>query len=543
MTQIDIEDTIKQVKAVRSWSGVLVVTVVMKPDKFSCPNDCHMCPAEPGQPRSYLSTEPAVARANRHEFDAVEQFNSRMKTLHNNGHTLDKIEIIVLGGTFSSYPRSYQEEFIRDLFYAANTFNSEYDRPSLGIQEEKRLNEIAEKKIIGISLETRPDSITPYELRRFRKLGCTRIQIGIQHTDNIILEKINRGHTIEQSVKAIRFIKEAGFKLDVHIMPDLPGATPDGDKVMIKNILTGEEFKPDYLKLYPCLDVEFTEIRKWKEEGKWKPYSEENKGQILLDVCLVAKEHSTEYIRFNRIQRDFPEEKPDVIGYSSLYIRNNFRQMLQNYAKQNGIECKCIRCREVKKNDVIYPTLHKQEYIASGGREMYISMDSSNNRILYGFIRLRLQNNSIFKELNGIALIRELHVYGFLQTTSIQKSNKSKVQHRGFGKLLVKKAEIEAYRNGFSQVAVISGVGVRNYYRNLGYTLMFDTEYMYKSLTIQNIISNYISVIIFYIKIKLLIIYDKFFYKKTNRYTSNKSKKSNRKKEKLNKKKNIKCSN
>ena len=534
----DIEDTVKQVKAVRSWSGVLVVTVVMRPDKFSCPNDCHMCPAEPGQPRSYLSTEPAVSRANRHKFDAVRQFNGRMNMLHNNGHALDKIEIIVLGGTFSSYPRSYQEEFIRDIFYAANTFNCEYDRPRLCIQDEKTINESAEKKIIGISLETRPDSITQYELRRFRKLGCTRIQIGVQHIDNLILEKINRGHTIEQSVKAIRLIKEAGFKLDVHIMPDLPGATPEGDKIMIKSILTDGLFKPDYLKLYPCLDVDFTEIRKWKEEGKWKPYAEENEGQTLLDVCLVAKEYSTEYIRFNRIQRDFPEEKTDIVGYSSLYIRNNFRQMLQNYATKHGIKCKCIRCREVKKNKVVDPTLHQQEYDSSGGKEIYISMDSYDRKLLYGFIRLRLQNSSIFKELNGFALIRELHVYGFLQTTNLKKSKQSQVQHRGFGKLLVRKAENEAYSQGYSRIAIISGVGVRNYYRKLGYTLEFDTEYMCKSLTFQTVLLNYIVLLMFYIKIKLLIIYDtlkKFFHKKTYECATYKDTKSKRKKEKKHK--------
>lgn len=532
MKEIDIEDTIKQIKAVRSWSGVLVVTVVMKPDKFSCPNDCHMCPSEPGQPRSYLSTEPAVARANRHEFDAVRQFNSRMTTLHNNGHTLDKIEIIVLGGTFSSYPRVYQEEFIRDIFYAANTFNSEYERPQFDLQEEKQMNESADKKIIGISLETRPDSITQYELRRFRKLGCTRIQIGVQHTDNDILKTINRGHTIEQSIKAIRLIKEAGFKLDIHIMPDLPGATPDGDKKMIKSILTEKEFKPDYLKLYPCLDVEFTEIRKWKQEGKWKPYAEENLGETLLDVCLVAKKYSTEYIRYNRIQRDFPEEKPDIVGYSSLYIRNNFRQMLQNYAKKNGIECKCIRCREVKKNKVVYPTIHKQIYSASEGEEIYISMDSNDRKLLYGFIRLRLQKSSVFKELKNIALIRELHVYGFLQTTSKQKSNKSQVQHRGFGKLLVKKAEIEAYLHGFATVAIISGVGVRNYYRKLGYALEFDTEYMCKTLTIKNIILNYCEIFLFYMKIKLLLLYDTIFHKKTYKCSTQKNCKSKKKKNK-----------
>lgn len=497
----DIEDVVKQVKAVRSWSGVLVVTIVTRPDKFSCPNNCHMCPAEPGQPRSYLSSEPAVARANRHDFDAIKQFNARMTMLHDNGHTLDKIEIIVLGGTFSSYPKDYQKEFISDLFYAANTFTDTVKRPKLSLQDEKEINETANKKIIGISLETRPDHINKYELRRFREYGCTRIQIGVQHTDNEILKIINRGHTIEQSIKAIRLIKEAGFKLDVHIMPDLPGTTMENDKEMIQKILNNEEYQPDYLKLYPCLDVEFTEIRKWKEEGKWKPYAEEN-ATNLLDVCLEAKIHSKEYIRYNRIQRDFPEEKPDVLGYSSKHIRGNFRQMLQLYAKKKGYICKCIRCREVKKNKITRPILNSQEYNASGGKEIFISVDSKNHEHIYGFIRLRLNNNTpVFKELENIALVRELHVYGFIQSTSkTDKSKKAQVQHRGFGKMLLAKAEMTAYLNGYNQIAVISGVGVREYYRKYGYHLKFNSEYMCKTLNVKTFVVNVFYFIIFYFK-------------------------------------------
>ena len=501
----DIEDTVKQIKPVRSWSGVLVVTIVTRPDNFSCPNDCHMCPNEPGQPRSYLSSEPAVARANRHNFDAIEQFNGRMIMLHNNGHVLDKIEIIVLGGTFSSYPKDYQVEFIRDIFYASNTFTSnEPKRKKLSLSEEKTLNETADKKIVGISLETRPDLINKYELRRFRNYGCTRIQIGVQHTDNEILKKINRGHTIEQSINAIKLIKEAGFKLDVHIMPDLPGATMEKDKKMIKSILKNEEFKPDYLKLYPCLDVDFTEIRKWKQEGKWKPYSEENKTN-LLEVCLEVKIHSQEYIRYNRIQRDFPEEKSNVLGYSSNNIRSNFRQMLQNYAKENGYKCRCIRCREVKRNKLTKPIINTQEYNASGGKEIFISVDSKNHEHIYGFIRLRLNNSKscVFKELEDIALIRELHVYGFLQSTSKQNTSKlSQIQHKGFGKILLIKSEITAYRYGYKQIAVISGVGVRNYYRKCGYKLKFKSEYMYKNLTLYNFIMNILTLLLNSINIR-----------------------------------------
>lgn len=494
---IDIEDSVKQIKAVRSWSGVLVVTIVTRPDKFSCPNDCHMCPNEPGQPRSYLSSEPAVARANRHKFDAIEQFNARLTMLHKNGHTLDKIEIIVLGGTFSSYSKAYQKEFIRDIFYAANVFDNEIKRDPLDLQDEKELNETSTKKIIGISLETRPDLINKYELRRFRSYGCTRIQIGVQHTDNDILKIINRGHTIEQSINAIRLIKETGFKIDIHIMPDLPGTTVEKDKEMMVKILNNEEFVPDYLKIYPCLDVEFTEIRKWKESGKWKPYSEENKGEKLLEVCLEAKKHSKEYIRYNRIQRDFPEEKPDVLGYSSKNIRSNFRQILQIYAKKHGVYCKCIRCREVKKNKIKSPTLNIQTYKSSNGIENFISVDSKDKRNIYGFIRLRFNNDCLFKELETYALIRELHVYGFIQTTLNKKSSKAQVQHRGFGKLLLAKAEQKSYLAGYKNIAVISGVGVRNYYRKHGYELKFTSEYMCKKLTFINFIKNTCIILMF----------------------------------------------
>ena len=257
-------------KPVRSWSGVLVITVVMRPDKFSCPHNCYYCPAEPGQPRSYLSNEPAVARANEVNFDAVSQMYSRLCTLRQNGHKIDKLEIIVLGGTFSAYPRDYQYEFIRDLFFAANTFNVHLNleeniekaitKTKYNLFDEQRGNENAYHKVIGISLETRPDHINKYEIMRLRNYGCTRVQLGVQHTDNAILDFVNRGHHVEQSVKAIHMLRTNGFKIDIHIMPDLPGSNPEKDKIMIKKILESPDFIPDYLKIYPCLDVDFIEV-------------------------------------------------------------------------------------------------------------------------------------------------------------------------------------------------------------------------------------------------------------------------------------------
>ena len=504
----------------RSWSGVLVVTLVMRPDKFSCPFNCHYCPNEPGQPRSYLSSEPAVARANQNDFDPVKQFNCRLDMLRKNGHTLNKIEIIVLGGTFSSYPRTYQEEFCRDIFYAANTFESE-SREKMSILDEQNVNETTNVRIIGISLETRPDLITHYELMRFRKLGCTRIQIGVQHTDNFILEKLNRGHTVEQSIKAIKLMKNYGFKVDVHIMPDLPYSDPEADKVMFHHILDTSNFKPDYLKIYPCLDVDFTEIRNWKQDGRWKPYSEEGNGEKLYEVCKYAKSISKYYIRFNRIQRDFPEEKPGLLGYQSNNIRCNFRQLLQNQCKKEGIVCKCIRCCEVKhraftKNHWYYI----DKYDASEGTEYFISCTSYDRSILYGFVRLRIGSETFQKS----ALIRELHVYGSISDVK-EKADGHSTQHKGVGKNLMAIAELIAYRNKFYNILVISGVGVREYYKKLGYTNNFKGYYMKKRIKLSwqmlRVVWLFMKLIFYWTLKKIFIhnIYETFNKNSNNMYS------------------------
>lgn len=267
-------------KSSKSSSGVLVITVVTSPypkigDKvqtFSCKWDCHYCPNEPGQPRSYLHDEPSVLRANQNSFDACLQFTDRAAVLAQNGHPVDKIEVIVLGGTWASYPHQYQEEFCRDLFYAANTFYERKKRERLSIAEEQRINESAQCKIIGLTLETRPDTVTPDEMIRFRKYGCTRIQIGVQHTNDAILKKINRRHYREDAVRAIQMLKDTCYKVDMHLMPNLPGASPDLDKEMFLDVLYSEDMQADQWKIYPCEVVPWTRIKKWFDEGKFVPY-------------------------------------------------------------------------------------------------------------------------------------------------------------------------------------------------------------------------------------------------------------------------------
>lgn len=574
-------------KSVRSNSGVVVITIVTAPGKFSCPNDCHYCPDEPGQPRSYLSTEPAVARANQNEFDPVKQFYDRAGTLAKQGHTVDKIEIIVLGGTWSHYPKNYQEEFCRDLFYAANTFDEHKSklgakgeaaanaRGRLSLLEEQKLNEVAVAKIIGLTLETRPDHITPPEVRRLRKYGCTRVQIGVQHTDDEVLRHINRGHDRAAAVKAVRLLKISGFKVDIHLMPDLPTSTPEKDWVMFQDVLHGDELQVDHWKIYPCEVTPFTKIEEWYKNGRYMPYTETD-ARLLIDLLARVKAEVHPWIRLNRVIRDIPE-----VSIIAGNQNTNLRQCIFEELKKRGKSCRCIRCREVRD----WPEtpdglrLRIREYRSSGGLEYFISIEGSNrglgggatqralgggqkltkkekhtkkkmargeagqnqemldemraalasgtltreerkaaaeaamaerakaravnetstsvvdedldNATLYGLLRLRFNDDAnapseVFPELSGCAMIRELHVYGNLVAAGRDDNQKEhsdeRPQHIGIGRTLMGTAELIAAAHGWKRISVISGVGVRNYYRKLGYELQGQGHYLIKDL-------------------------------------------------------------
>ncbi|KAK2195366.1 bifunctional Elp3-MiaB-NifB/Radical SAM [Babesia duncani] len=472
-------------KATRSNSGVVVITVMTSPGTFSCSEDCHYCPNEPGQPRSYLSTEPAVLRANQNDFDALKQFYDRAITLYKNGHVVDKIEIIVLGGTWSGYPRAYQIEFIRDLFYASNIFPSppESARERKSLLEEQTMNEGAACRIIGLTLETRPDRITPHEIEMLRNLGCTRVQLGIQHVDNEILALVNRGHTIEDSIRAIYLLKENGFKVDIHIMPDLPGSNPEKDIEMFARILGDEGLQVDQWKIYPCEVTPFTEIEKWHKEGKHVPYFDVDP-QILKDVIMRVKRAVHPWIRLNRVIRDIPN--PSIIAGTNI---TNMRQLLQQDMKSRGLQCCCIRCKEVKDNDIQDSKMHVRRYSTLGGTEYFLSFEQGQ---ILGFLRLRIRdcskyNPSIsrFECLNDAALVRELHVYGPVVVHGKATATSGPSQHRGIGTSLLLAAEIIALSKGINRMAIIAGIGTREYYAKCGYKL--DQTYMVKELTPEDI--------------------------------------------------------
>lgn len=532
-------------KKVRANSGVMVVTVVTSPwpatseaffnefekndgenvedvkikeidiakknKKFSCKFDCFYCPAEPGQPRSYLKKEPAVARANQHRFDPASQFRSRGLTYIINGLDFDKIELIVIGGTWSSYPKDYQTAFIRDLYYAANTFYDDQKavRPPMNLESEIKQNEAALCRIIGLTLETRPDQINADEIIRFRQLGVTRVQLGIQHTDDSILEYINRGCTTADAITAIKLLKDNCYKIDAHLMPDLPGSSPAIDAIMFENALNNPDLQVDQYKIYPCSVVPWTKIERWYQNYKngydhnlnpeglskqdnrsYHPYAEDLDETIkipigkrgafvfsspLIELLIRVKQVMHPWIRINRLVRDIP-------GYyiSGGNDREDLRHIIHNEMIRRGLNsCKCIRCREVrdKKTEIANAELFIREYPASDGTEYFISYETSNQATIYGFLRLRISGSSgsVFPELVNAALIRELHVYG--QVVPVNSSNSAsnatttsgESQHLGFGKRLILAAEALASSKGYYKIAVIAGVGVRNYYRKQGY--------------------------------------------------------------------------
>ena len=508
-------DTLKrllQKKPSRNISGITSVTLLTSPtpngQSFSCQHNCYYCPNEPAhegnnfqeQPRSYLYNEPAVRRANKNGFFAIEQMLSRLDVLFMNGHEIDKLEIILEGGTYTEYPPDYLEEYHRDIFYIANTYFDKDRRKPLTISEEIKINKNALVHIIGICIETRPDAIDDVWLRRFRNWGVTRIQIGVQHTNNTILKKINRGHTIEQVLTCMTYLKDNCFKIDIHAMPDLPFSTPEMDKEMFDYIYS--QIHPDQMKIYPCEVTPWTVIEKWYKAGKYQPYSEE----ILFEVMKYGMITCPPYVRLPRVIRDIPNSYIQAGNHHT-----NLRQLIDNNFESEGKMCMDIRSREIGRHPIYYN--RKAEYTvtrfeANGGIEHFIQYQSLDKKVIFGFIRLRFppkQHNPVFPILKNKALIRELHVYG--STNIVGKSSTSGVQHTGIGSKLLKIAEWEARKNFYTGIVVISGEGVKGYYEKRGYKDI-DT-YMVKNLYGFNINIKYILDIKF---ISITSIIDKYYH-------------------------------
>jgi len=455
---------------IRGLSGVSVAALFLSAypngQKFTCKWNCKYCPNEPGQPRSYLFGEPGVLRANQNKFDCVEQFYCRIRSLKHCGHPTDKFEVKVLGGTIHSYPKEYLEEFMRDIYYAANTCADKHSRPRGTLQEEQDLNEESEHRVIGLTVETRPDCINASELRNFRRWGVTRIEVGIQHTEDSVLKAVNRGHGFKHSLRALRFMRDCGFKEVIHLMPNLPTSTPIMDIKMIDDVLS--TINPDEVKIYPTTTTPFTEILEDYKTGKYVPYGNDDLERVILHWLTNVPE----WTRNDRIVRDIPTYYI-VDGVKS----SNQKQEFDEVMKQKGLKCKCIRYREAGKHNEnsIDGELVIRTYDAHDGKEYFISWESKEidgfRNVIFGFLRLRLTKNQcvdIFPELADCALVRELHVYG--KTIKVSDKNDGvSSQHIGIGKLLMNKAEQIAKEYSYNKISVIAGIGTRSYYRKLGY--------------------------------------------------------------------------
>ena len=460
-----IEERIRM-KPTRTQSGVATVTVLMKP--FACPGQCIFCPNEQGMPKSYISSEPGAQRALKNEFDPYYQTYNRIKALQNIGHNTDKIELIILGGTCSFYPEQYIIWFVKRCFDAMNSFGiTKYEKDS-GIEniswelllEAQRTNETTVCRNVGLVLETRPDYITEEEVIRFRKLGATKIQIGIQSLDDKILELNRRGHSTKETKKAFELLRLAGFKIHAHWMPNLYGSSVKKDISDYKK-LWNKEYHPDELKIYPTSIIKDTLLEKYYREGSYKPYSREE----LLKLFVEILPNTPRYTRLTRIVRDIPSNEI-IDGNKST----NFRQIAEEEIKRLKKKIEDIRNREIKDESVKWDDLELEtiKYQTTVSTEYFISYKTKKTDKICSFLRLSLpKRDSYIKEIKGSAMIREVHVYGSL--VNIGKGSSGESQHLGLGKKMIEIAENISRKNKFKKLSVISAIGTKEYYRKRGF--------------------------------------------------------------------------
>lgn len=459
---------ILQTKNVRSSSGLVVVSVLTKP--FPCPGECIFCPTESGIPKSYLSGEPAVMRAVANKFDPYRQVNSRLTALSDTGHNVDKVSIRIIGGTWSSYSKKYRSWFVRRLFQACNEFlaQSSADKSLIGLQKN---NEVALARIVELSVETRQDAINRDELKYFRHLGITKVELGVQTLDDNIARINKRSTALSQTIGATKLLKDFGFKVSYQMMLNLYGSTPEQDREIFQTMFEDQRFRPDHLKIYPLALLKNTSLYAHYKKGDFKPYDQETLVSLIADI----KSKVPNYCRIERVIRDIPANLI-VSGGAAI---SNLRQAVESEMTKRGERCACIRCREIKSHTPSNPiAIIIDDYEASDGQEYFISaVETSSNRLL-GFCRLRIPTSPAPRILRNTAIIREIHVYG--PVVAIGEKSSSAVQHLGWGKKLLAEAENITQKHRLPKIAVIAGVGVRGYFRKLGYEL--ESTYMIKQL-------------------------------------------------------------
>jgi elongator complex protein 3 len=455
-----------RMKPSRTLSGVTTVAVLTKP--YPCPGECVFCPTDARMPKSYLPEEPGAKRALQYAFDPFIQTRRRMAALETIGHPTDKVELLVLGGTWSSYRKDYQRWFVQRCLDAMNGFES------TNLAEAKRANRRADHRNVGLVVETRPDHVDPQEIAWLRQLGVTKIQMGAQSLDDEILALNKRGHTVEETRRAATLLRAAGFKIVLHWMPNLLGATLQSDRADFSKLWEDHCLRPDELKIYPNQLLEQAELYEIWQRGEFQPYTTEELIELLVDI----KPTIPRYCRVNRIIRDFP----------STYVvegnrRTSLRQDAQHELKRRGLRCQCVRCREIRGKPVEPEQLELRDlrYGAGAADEHFLSFVTPQDR-LAGFLRLSLPRSDSpdigLPDLEQAALVREVHVYG--QSLEIGDASDGVAQHQGLGAALVEQAEAIARNHGYGRMAVIAALGTRGYYARLGYSL--GESYMVKSL-------------------------------------------------------------
>jgi elongator complex protein 3 len=461
-----------RMKPMRTLSGVTTVTVLTKP--YPCPGKCIFCPTDVRMPKSYLPDEPGAMRGVEHNFDPYAQVRSRLTQLENLGHPTDKIELLILGGTWSSYKRDYQEWFVARCFDAMNEtgnlsadFTDYADIKKENLQNQRNLrmihsfNESAAHRNVGLVIETRPDEITPDELRWLRHLGVTKVQLGAQSLDDHILEINNRGHDVAATHRAVSLLRAAGFKVVLHWMPNLLGATPESDRADFAKLWDG--LCPDEIKIYPNQLLANAELYEYWQRGEFHPYTTQDLIELIADI----KPTIPRYCRVNRVIRDIPST--NVVEGNR---RTSLRQDIHDEMKRRGTHCECVRCREVRGKVIHLESLKldDQVYQTDSAEEHFLSFVTPDDK-LAGFIRLSLPNADSpatgLADLDGAALIREVHVYG--QSLPVGADREGSAQHVGLGSRLLVEAEAIAKSRGFQRMAVISAVGTRGYYLERGF--------------------------------------------------------------------------
>ncbi|MFX0058046.1 MAG: tRNA uridine(34) 5-carboxymethylaminomethyl modification radical SAM/GNAT enzyme Elp3 [Candidatus Hodarchaeota archaeon] len=468
-------------RTTRTLSGVSVIAIMTKP--LPCPGMCIYCPGQDSQPdnkvaQSYTGREPAAMRSIHNDYNSFKQVKSRISDLQAIGHQVDKIELIIMGGTFLSADTDYQEKFIKGAYEGV------INKKVKSLEEAKKQAEKSKRRLIGLTIETRPDYCRESHVDRMLNFGATRVELGIQTVYDDIYELVNRGHTTQDSIEAIRIAKDSGLKVNAHMMPNLPGSNYSKDIETFDTLYKNPNYRPDMLKIYPCLVIKGTKLYNWWNQGNYMPYSTDK----LIDLIANVKQNLPPYVRIQRIMRDIPASLIEA-GCN----KSNLRQLVHDRLDELHTKCNCIRCREfgiIKKNTNFDENslddikLYRLNYEASQGVEVFLSYENLKDHYLIGYLRLR--NPSKFahrKELNDgkTLIVREIKVVGELVPKDAKPYRYSQVQHRGFGKLLMENAErISSEEFDAKKLSVISGIGARDWFYELGYKL--DGVYVSKKL-------------------------------------------------------------